>query len=95
VTVSINARSLGNQGDRELRSPETPDLVDMSRKAILSPGSTSVIVTSRARPDRWSSGVQVATRPRFVGQRKLSLTADTYTHVLSDGRELDYTGVLR
>jgi integrase len=28
---------------------------------------------------------------RFVGQRKLSVTADTYTHVLSDGRELDYT----
>lgn len=27
---------------------------------------------------------------RQVGQRKLSLTADTYTHVLSDGRELDY-----
>jgi hypothetical protein len=27
---------------------------------------------------------------RLVGQRKLSLTADTYTHVLSNGRELDY-----
>ena len=27
---------------------------------------------------------------RLVGQRKLSITADTYTHVLSDGRELDY-----
>jgi integrase len=26
---------------------------------------------------------------RFVGQRKLSLTADTYTHVLVDGREVD------
>jgi integrase len=26
---------------------------------------------------------------RFVGQKKLSLTADTYTHVLSDGAELD------
>lgn len=31
---------------------------------------------------------------RFVGQRKLSLTADTYTHVLSDGRELDYSALL-
>jgi integrase len=31
---------------------------------------------------------------RFVGQRKLSLTADTYTHVLSDGREVDYAGLL-
>lgn len=27
---------------------------------------------------------------RLVGKRKLSITADTYTHVLSDGRELDY-----
>ena len=32
---------------------------------------------------------------RFVGQRKLSLTADTYTHVLIDGRELDYAELLR
>lgn len=31
---------------------------------------------------------------RFVGQRNLSLTADTYTHVLSDGREVDYANVL-
>jgi integrase len=31
---------------------------------------------------------------RFVGQRKLSLTADTYTHVLGDGREIDYANVL-
>lgn len=30
----------------------------------------------------------------FVGQRKLSVTADTYTHVLSDGREADYAGLL-
>jgi len=32
---------------------------------------------------------------RLVGQRKLSVTADVYTHVLSDGRELDYKEVLR
>jgi hypothetical protein len=31
----------------------------------------------------------------FVGQRKLSVTADTYTHVLSDGRELGYRKVTR
>ncbi len=31
---------------------------------------------------------------RLVGQRKLSVTADTYTHVLSDGRELDYATLL-
>jgi integrase len=30
---------------------------------------------------------------RLVGQRKLSITADTYTHVLSDGREVDYATV--
>jgi integrase len=31
---------------------------------------------------------------RFVGQRKLSVTADTYTHVLADDAELDYRQVL-
>ena len=31
---------------------------------------------------------------RLVGQRKLSVTADTYTHVLSDGRELDYPALV-
>jgi integrase len=30
---------------------------------------------------------------RFVGQRKLSVTADTYTHDLIDGREADYAGL--
>ena len=32
---------------------------------------------------------------RFVGQRKLSITADTYSHVMSDGYELDYREMLR
>lgn len=41
---------------------------------------------------QWRSWAEIA---RFVGQRKLSLTADTYTHVLSDGRELDFAAVLR
>jgi integrase len=31
---------------------------------------------------------------RFVGQRKLSVTSDVYTHVLSDGRELDYAALV-
>jgi hypothetical protein len=31
---------------------------------------------------------------RLVGQRKQSVTADTYTHVLSDGRELDYPALV-
>ena len=32
---------------------------------------------------------------RFVGQRKLSITADTYTHVLSDGAEVPYDMLVR
>ena len=28
--------------------------------------------------------------PHLVGQRKLSVTADTYTHVLVDGVEVEY-----
>jgi integrase len=31
---------------------------------------------------------------RFVGQRKLSVTADTYTHVLVDGAEVEYDRLL-
>jgi integrase len=30
----------------------------------------------------------------LVGQVKLSITADTYTHLLSDGTELDYVRLL-
>lgn len=41
-----------------------------------------------------SQGRSFAEIARFVGQRKLSLTADVYTHVLSDGKELDYAEVL-
>ena len=41
-----------------------------------------------SRHDPWA---EIA---RFVGQRTLSVTADTYTHVLSDGAELDYAGLL-
>ena len=31
---------------------------------------------------------------RFVGQRKLSITADTYTHVMSDGEEVAYASLV-
>ena len=30
---------------------------------------------------------------RFVGQRKLSITADTYSHVMSDGAEVEYASL--
>ena len=31
---------------------------------------------------------------QFVGQRNLAVTANTYTHVLLDDRELDYRKLL-
>ena len=31
---------------------------------------------------------------RFVGQRKLSITADTYSHVMIDSEELEYASLL-
>ena len=40
-------------------------------------------------------GVPWARIAESVGQRKLSVTADTYSHVLVDERELDYAEVLR
>jgi integrase len=39
-------------------------------------------------------GVPWARIGEAVGQRNLSVTADTYTHVLTDEAELDYAGML-
>jgi hypothetical protein len=39
-------------------------------------------------------GVPWARIGAFVGQRSLSVTADTYSHVLTDERELDYGRLL-
>jgi integrase len=39
-------------------------------------------------------GVPWARIGEFVGQRNLSITADTYTHVLVDETELDYEKLL-
>jgi integrase len=39
-------------------------------------------------------GVRWARIGEFVGQRSLKVTADTYTHVLMDERELDYADLL-
>lgn len=44
------------------------------------------VANDRLRP----SSTAWAEIGRLVGQRKLSITADTYTHMLTDGRELDY-----
>jgi integrase len=40
-------------------------------------------------------GVPWARIGEFVGQKSLSVTADTYTHVLVDEREVDYAALLR
>lgn len=40
------------------------------------------------------SGVPWATIGQGVGQRNLAVTANTYTHVLADERELDYAKLL-
>jgi integrase len=40
-------------------------------------------------------GVSWAVIGQMVGQRNLAVTANTYTHVLTDGAELDYEEVLR
>ena len=39
-------------------------------------------------------GVPWATIGQQVGQRHLAVTANTYTHVLADERELDYANLL-
>ena len=39
-------------------------------------------------------GVPWARIGEHVGQRSLRVTADTYTHVLSDERELDYAAMM-
>jgi hypothetical protein len=37
---------------------------------------------------------QSASKAEFVGQRDLTVTANTYTHVLVDEAELDYAALL-
>jgi integrase len=39
-------------------------------------------------------GVPWARIGEFVGQRSLSVTANTYSHVLTDERELDYSALV-
>src|SRR4029450_6772140 len=40
------------------------------------------------------AGPLVGRGRRFVGQRELSITVDTYTHVLIDGGEVDYATLI-
>jgi hypothetical protein len=52
-------------------------------------------VPGRSNPDRVACQRLDTHTVSDLGDILVSLTADTYTHVLSDGRELDYEGVLR
>jgi integrase len=93
-------------GPREDRDPEARLFTDSGADAL----RTSIAKACRAagvpsfsphdlRHRRISllhrQGRSWAEIARFVGQRKLSVTADVYSHVLVDGRELDYAELLR
>ena len=86
---------------RRRRRPDLPGKRDALRTAIARAcrdAGVTVFSPHDLRHRRISllhhQGRSWAEIARFVGQRKLSLTADVYKHVLSDGRELDYAEVL-
>jgi hypothetical protein len=51
------------------------------------------LMPEEARPLLHLSGVPWAQIGEHVGQRSLRVTADTYSHVLVDERELDYAAM--
>jgi hypothetical protein len=55
------------------------------------------MVRSTGRAERVPDlqGVPWARIAEFVGQRDLTVTANTYTHLLIDEAEFDYEGMLR
>jgi integrase len=92
-------------GPREDRDPEARLFADSGADAL----RTSIAKACRAAAiPLWSPhdlrhrrvsllhlrGVPWARIGEFVGQRNLSVTADTYTHVLTDEAELDYGQLL-
>lgn len=95
-------RRLPPREDRELEAPLFPDVTaDRLRTAIAracKAAAVRIFSPHDLRHRRISllhrQGRSWAEIGRFVGQRKLSITADAYTHVLSDGRELDLEGLL-
>lgn len=42
----------------------------------------------------WCLGTPIPRVSAYVGHARGSMTLDTYAHVLIDGSELDYTGLL-
>jgi len=93
------------EGPREDRDPEARLFADSGADAL----RTSIAKACRAAAIPLFSphdlrhrricllhlrGVPWARIGEFVGQRSLSVTADTYTHVLPDEHELDYAALL-
>ena len=73
--------------------------VKVDHEAGESIGAPSGTVVFRAPGRRRISLLDLRGMPwarigEFVGQRDLSVTADTYTHVLADEKELDYQALL-
>jgi integrase len=88
--------------DRDPASPLFPDVsADRLRTAIARACRAAGIPTFSPHDLRHrrislvhAQGRSWAEIGRMVGQRKLSITADTYTHVLGDETELDYEALL-
>lgn len=103
VLADALEESLGPREDRDVDAPLFPGVsADRLRTAIgraCKASGVPVFSPHDLRHRRISllhrQGRSWAEIARFVGQRKLSITADTYSHVMSDGQELDYAEVLQ
>ena len=93
---------MGPRDDRDLEAPMFPGVTaDRLRTAIArscKAAGVPVFSPHDLRHRRISllhrQGRSWAEIARFVGQRKLSVTADTYSHVMSDGAEVEYNSLL-
>ena len=76
-------------------SPYNPRGPRLRRRARRPGFRSGPRTTSDTAVFRYSTpGMPWARIGEFIGQRNLSMTADTYTHVLVDEAELDYAGLL-
>jgi integrase len=102
LAEAIEAR-LPPREDRELDAPLFRDVTADRLRTAIARACKAVAVPVFSPHDLRHRRISVLHRQgrtwaeigRFVGQRKLSITADTYTHVLLDGREVDYGTLLR
>ncbi len=84
--------------DRDTAAPLFPGVSADRLRTAISRACKAAGVPAFSPHDLWHRRISLLHRQgrtwaeigRLVGQRKLSITADAYTHVLSDGRELDY-----